>query len=151
MDGSRNLVTPVFKAARSFQTQRRDRRRLKFPLYRVQHAHRCIDCLVSQSIAMAHPVSRLFSRRFCQLSTPFPRVSNSLPRGFRAPIRNSPARRKYARPSGEKGPNPIPGQSPFKLWPFIAITLAGSATYVLMVRSRIGMNPFSIQALREPL
>ncbi|TQS39228.1 hypothetical protein Golomagni_00250 [Golovinomyces magnicellulatus] len=35
------------------------------------------------------------------------------------------------------GPNPNPGQNPFKLWPFALITLVGSGAYAFMVNSRI--------------
>lgn len=90
------------------------------------------------SLTMAHPLPRLASRRLCQVSTPFPRTSNSLPRTFRAAECNFPARRTYA--TGESGPNPTPGKSPFKIWPFVAITLGGSGLYALMVKSRAGMK-----------
>ncbi|KFY51413.1 hypothetical protein V497_09136, partial [Pseudogymnoascus sp. VKM F-4516 (FW-969)] len=46
------------------------------------------------------------------------------------------AARRFA--SGESGPNPKPGQSPFKIWPFVAITLLGTGSYILMARSRDG-------------
>jgi hypothetical protein len=91
----------------------------------------CI-CTSQKSAAMAQPLPRFLSRRFCQQSSLFTRASNT----FRSPIRNSPARRSYA--TGESGPNPRPGQSPFKVWPFVAITVAGSGAYILMVRSRTG-------------
>ena len=93
-----------------------------------------------QSPAMVHPLPRILSRRLCQLSSPTVRVSPSLPRSFQSQFRNSAARRGYA--TGESGPNPRPGQSPFKIWPFIAITLAGSGAYALMVRSRVGTCNF---------
>jgi hypothetical protein len=83
---------------------------------------------------MAHPLPRLLSGRLWQ-SSPVPKASRPILRGFRAP-HNSPARRTYA--TGESGPNPKPGQSPFKVWPFIAITLAGSGAYILMVKTRSG-------------
>ena len=38
------------------------------------------------------------------------------------------------------GPNPTPGRSPFKVWPFVAIALLGSYSYTLMVKSRIGQS-----------
>jgi hypothetical protein len=85
---------------------------------------------------MAHQIPRLFTRRACQPYS-FQTFSNTFPRAVRAPIRNAPARRSYA--TGESGPKPKPGQSPFKIWPFIAITLAGSGAYMLMVKSRNGM------------
>ncbi len=81
---------------------------------------------------MAQPFLKVSSRRFCQQSTPFFRASNPIPRNFRG----SPFRRNFA--TGEKGPNPIPGKSPFKIWPFVAITLVGSGAYILMVNSRAG-------------
>lgn len=37
------------------------------------------------------------------------------------------------------GRNPTPGQSPLRIWPFVLITLAGTASYALMVRSRAGI------------
>jgi hypothetical protein len=80
---------------------------------------------------MAHQVSRFLSRRLYQQS-PFQKISNPAIRTFRAPKSRS---RTYATGSG---PNPRPGQSPFKVWPFIAITLVGSGAYALMVRSREG-------------
>ena len=36
------------------------------------------------------------------------------------------------------GPNPTPGQSPFKVWPFVLIFVAGSGSYVYMVKNRTG-------------
>ncbi|PMD39823.1 UMP-CMP kinase [Hyaloscypha variabilis F] len=89
---------------------------------------------------MAHPLPRFFARRFCQQSSPFPRASNSFPRRFQA---NPSPRRNYA--TGESGPNPRPGQSPFKIWPFVAITVVGSGAYILMVRSRVDMAPTNEQ------
>lgn len=100
------------------------------------HARRHTASSKIQSPAMAHPLPRILSRRLCQQSFTFGKVSNSLHRSFQAQIRNSTARRSYA--TGESGPNPRPGQSPFKIWPFIAITLVGSGAYVLMVKSRAG-------------
>lgn len=94
------------------------------------------------SLTMAHQLPRLASRRLCQVSTPFPRPSNSLPRTFRASKRNFQARRSYA--TGESGPNPTPGKSPFKIWPFVAITLGGSGLYALMVKSRAGMKQLAV-------
>ena len=44
------------------------------------------------------------------------------------------------RPYGS-GPNPTPGRSPLKVWPFILITLIGTASYTYMVRSRAGSTP----------
>jgi hypothetical protein len=86
---------------------------------------------------MAHPIPRLLSRRLCQPSSFLLKHQSPIPRTFRPQLPKSPARRTYA--TGESGPNPKPGQNPFKIWPFIAITLAGSGAYVLMVRSRAGM------------
>ncbi|KAJ5032435.1 uncharacterized protein L3040_009040 [Drepanopeziza brunnea f. sp. 'multigermtubi'] len=85
---------------------------------------------------MAHPLPRLFTRRFCQPST-FPKTFNSTPRTFRASIRNSPARRSYA--SGN------PNSSPLKIWPFVGIIFAGSGAYVLMVKSRVEMAESNAQ------
>ncbi|TVY19112.1 Uridylate kinase [Lachnellula arida] len=81
---------------------------------------------------MAHPLSRMLSRRICQQWTPFQTISRAL----RTPIRQPAGRRAYA-----TGPNPRPGQNPFKIWPFVAITLAGTGSYILMVRSRTDMAP----------
>ena len=89
-------------------------------------------------LQMAHAGPRLLPRRVCQPSSIFQKTSNSLfTRNFRDPTYKCLARRSYA--TGESGPNPKPGQNPFKIWPFIAITLAGSGAYVLMVKSRAGM------------
>ncbi|KAH6666644.1 adenylate kinase-domain-containing protein [Halenospora varia] len=88
---------------------------------------------------MAHPMPRLFSRRVCQQFTPFAKPSRNLRRQFQS----RGGKRSYA--TGEKGPNPTPGQSPFKIWPFVAITLMGSGAYALMVRSRVDMAPPSQQ------
>jgi UMP-CMP kinase len=85
---------------------------------------------------MAHQIPKIFSRRVCQPSSTFQKFSNPISRTFRAPVRNAPARRSYA--TGESGPKPKPGQSPFKIWPFFALTLAGSGAYMLMVKSRTG-------------
>jgi len=92
----------------------------------------------TQSAAMAHPLPRFLSRRLWQQSSAFSWSSNPLRENFQVQIRNSITRRSYA--TGESGPNPRPGQSPFKIWPFIAIAVAGSGAYVLMVRSRLGMG-----------
>lgn len=55
----------------------------------------------------------------------------------RTPIFQAPAlNRTYG-----SGPNPNPGRSPLKVWPFIAITLLGTGSYTLMVRSRAGEIP----------
>ncbi|CZT47967.1 probable uridine-monophosphate kinase (UMP-CMP kinase) [Rhynchosporium secalis] len=88
---------------------------------------------------MAHPLPRLFTRRFCQASC-FPRSLNSTSRTlFRSSIRNpTPAtRRGYA--SGN------PSSSPLKIWPFVGIVVAGSGAYALMVRSRVDMPPTTEQ------
>ncbi|KAH8792712.1 adenylate kinase-domain-containing protein [Hyaloscypha finlandica] len=89
---------------------------------------------------MAHPLPRIFSRRIYQQSSPSARASNLFPRRFQV---NSAPRRSYA--TGESGPNPRPGQNPFKIWPFVAITVAGSGAYILMVRSRTDMAPTNEQ------
>ena len=67
-----------------------------------------------------------------------------MPRTFSAPISKAPARRTYAS-TGESGPNPTPGQNPFKIWPFVAIVLAGSGAYVLMVNQRKGTFAIAFQ------
>ncbi|KAH7364483.1 adenylate kinase-domain-containing protein [Rhexocercosporidium sp. MPI-PUGE-AT-0058] len=88
---------------------------------------------------MAHPLPRLFSRRFCQPSA-LPRSLNSTPRtSFRSALRNpsQTTRRGYA--SGN------PNSSPLKVWPFVGIVLAGSGAYALMVRSRVEMPPTTEQ------
>ncbi|CZS91177.1 probable uridine-monophosphate kinase (UMP-CMP kinase) [Rhynchosporium agropyri] len=88
---------------------------------------------------MAHPLPRLFTRRFCQASS-FHRSLNSTSRTlFRSSIRNpTPAtRRGYA--SGN------PSSSPLKIWPFVGIVVAGSGAYALMVRSRVDMPPTTEQ------
>jgi len=118
---SRDLGTPNLFSARA-----------AFKLF--CKSSRCISRNPGQ-LQMAHPLPRFFSRRFCQRSSPFSKASNSFPRRFQA---NSAPRRSYA--TGESGPNPRPGQSPFKIWPFVAITVAGSGAYILMVRSRVGMR-----------
>ena len=83
---------------------------------------------------MAQPLPRFLSRRLCQST--FLKQQTPIPRTFRLQFPKATARRTYA--TGESGPNPRPGQNPFKVWPFIAITLAGSGAYVLMVKSRAG-------------
>lgn len=107
---------------------------------------------------MACQIPKFFSRRVCQPSSPFQKLSSQAPRSLRASIRNSPARRNYA--TGESGPKPKPGQSPFKIWPFVAITLVGSGAYMLMVKNRTGTwklchltAPLQINSwsIREPL
>ncbi|TVY30423.1 Uridylate kinase [Lachnellula hyalina] len=85
---------------------------------------------------MAHPLSRLLSRRMCQQWTPFQKTPGSVSRALRSPIQKPAGRRAYA-----TGPNPNPGQNPLKIWPFIAITLLGTGSYILMVRSRTDMAP----------
>ncbi|TVY53372.1 Uridylate kinase [Lachnellula cervina] len=81
---------------------------------------------------MAHALSRMLSRRMCQQWTPLQKTPGSTSRVLRQPA----GRHAYA-----TGPNPRPGQNPFKIWPFIAITLAGTGSYILMVRSRTDMAP----------
>lgn len=78
---------------------------------------------------MSRSIPRLFSLRFA--SSTRPAVRSQLPS---ATLRNTT--RRFA--SGESGPRPTPGQSPFKIWPFVAITLMGTGSYILMVRSRDG-------------
>ncbi|TVY49096.1 Uridylate kinase [Lachnellula occidentalis] len=85
---------------------------------------------------MALPLSRLLSRRMCQQLTPFQKTPGSISRTLRAPLQKPAGRRAYG-----TGPNPHPGQNPFKIWPFIAITLLGTGSYILMVRSRADMAP----------
>lgn len=92
---------------------------------------------------MANQIPRLFSRHICQPSAPFSKVSNSIPRALRAPLRNAPIRRTYA--TGESGPRPKPGKNTITIWPFVAITLAGSGAYALMVKSRAGTLQFFIK------
>lgn len=96
----------------------------------------CCELCNKPAAAMAQHMPKMFSRRICRQLSPFQILSNPVSRTFRASIRNSPAQRSYA--TGESGPNPKPGQSPFKVWPFVAITVAGSAAYMLMVKSRTG-------------
>lgn len=93
---------------------------------------------------MAQQIPKMFSRRFCQQVSPFRKLSKSMPRTFSAPISKAPARRTYAS-TGESGPNPTPGQNPFKIWPFVAIVLAGSGAYVLMVNQRKGTFAIAFQ------
>jgi hypothetical protein len=88
---------------------------------------------------MAHPISRFLSSRLCQPSSLFLKQQSFIPRTFHPQFPKSAARRSYA--TGESGPNPKPGQNPFKVWPFVAITLAGSGAYALMVKSRAGTFP----------
>lgn len=93
--------------------------------------------ILKQLGRMAHSLPRLFTRRVCQSSPASPFLQSA--KAFRAPaapFRTSIARRTYA--TGESGPNPTPGQSPFKIWPFLAITAVGSVAYVLMVQQRAG-------------
>ncbi|PQE27100.1 uridylate kinase protein [Rutstroemia sp. NJR-2017a WRK4] len=75
---------------------------------------------------MAHPLPRSFARHIFRTSA---RPFQTLPKSRFA----GSARRGYA--TGN------PSQSPFKVWPFVAITLAGSGAYALMVRSRVGTAP----------
>ncbi|CZR50834.1 probable uridine-monophosphate kinase (UMP-CMP kinase) [Phialocephala subalpina] len=87
---------------------------------------------------MATTLPRFLSRRLCH-SSPLPRFSQSIPRNSPSPFHSS-ARRSYS--SGFKD---TPGRSPFKIWPFVAITLAGSGAYALMVKSRADMAPTTEQ------
>jgi hypothetical protein len=88
---------------------------------------------------MARPLSRLLSRRMYQQWTPFQKTPGSVSRALRAPIQKPAGRRTYS-----TGPNPRPRKSPIKIWPFIAITLAGSGAYILMVRSRAGTSQSTV-------
>ena len=117
----------------------------------------------SAANTMAHIFARLFSSRACRPLSPFS-SSSPIPRICRAAKgSNFIARRTYA--TGESGPNPKPGQSPFKIWPFLLITAAGSGAYILMVQQRAGEFNWAyftflemleragsiLQELREPL
>ena len=73
---------------------------------------------------MSRPFARLLAQRAARPSL------------WRPQQLRTPAARRFA--SGESGPNPRPGQSPFKVWPFVAITLVGTGAYVLMAKSRDG-------------
>jgi hypothetical protein len=85
---------------------------------------------------MARSLLRLFSQRLASSACkPNSRLPSSHHHLFSPSSRSRLHRRTYA-----TGPNPRPGQSPFKVWPFIAITLAGTGAYVLMVRNRAGMS-----------
>ncbi|OBT61598.1 hypothetical protein VE03_08932 [Pseudogymnoascus sp. 23342-1-I1] len=77
---------------------------------------------------MSRPMSRLFAQRLGG--------ARALPAPTARPLFRSVAQRRFA--SGESGPNPNPGQNPFKVWPFVAITLLGTGSYILMARSRDG-------------
>ncbi|RFU35175.1 hypothetical protein B7463_g1123, partial [Scytalidium lignicola] len=77
----------------------------------------------------------MFSRRLCQQFSALQRASYPVKGSFRASIPKEPARRCYA--TGGQGPTP--NKSPMKVWPFLALTLAGSGLYMLMVRSRENM------------
>lgn len=79
------------------------------------------------TLTMSRPMCRLFTQRLG--------ASTRLSAPARTLLRN-PAGRRFA--SGESGPNPKPGQNPFKVWPFVAITLLGTGSYILMARSRDG-------------
>ncbi|KAL3423914.1 uridylate kinase [Phlyctema vagabunda] len=106
---------------------------------------------------MAHLIPRIISRRAwsstCQpsiaastssasasLSHAICRARPAPANAFRSSYNARVPRRGYAA-TGEKGPRPVPGQSPFKVWPFIAIFLAGTGSYVLMVNQRLDMPP----------
>lgn len=80
------------------------------------------------------------SRPMCRLFTPRLGASARLSQTPRTLFRNPAAGRRFA--SGESGPNPKPGQNPFKVWPFVAITLLGTGSYILMARSRDGSCMF---------
>ncbi|RAL63073.1 hypothetical protein DID88_004158 [Monilinia fructigena] len=77
---------------------------------------------------MAQPLP-LFSRRLFQNTSRLQHLSRA--RGHGSPFANSS--RGYANTGG-------PRNSPLKVWPFVAITLAGSGAYALMVRSRAGTD-----------
>jgi hypothetical protein len=89
---------------------------------------------------MARPLLRLFSQRIVSPSSNlFPQLSSSC-RPVSKVASKTPfyGRRGYA--TGESGPNPRPGQSTIRVWPFVAITLAGTGAYIMMVKSRAGMS-----------
>ncbi|KAA8577266.1 hypothetical protein EYC84_007242 [Monilinia fructicola] len=75
---------------------------------------------------MAQPLP-LFSRRLFQTPSRLHHLSRA--RGHGSPFANPS--RGYANTGG-------PRNGPLKIWPFVAITLAGSGAYALMVRSRAG-------------
>lgn len=88
-----------------------------------------------QSLPLSHTLSPItMSRPMCRLFTQ--RVGAAARLSPVRPLFRAPAARRFA--SGESGPNPKPGQSPFKVWPFVAITLLGTGSYILMARSRDG-------------
>ncbi|KAI9674487.1 MAG: hypothetical protein M1817_001825 [Caeruleum heppii] len=66
-------------------------------------------------------------------------VTTHIPRQSTSPL--SIHRRSASSSSGISGPNPKPGENPFKVWPFVAIFAAGSGTYVYMVKSRLANMP----------
>ncbi|KAG4028464.1 hypothetical protein MFRU_021g00540 [Monilinia fructicola] len=77
---------------------------------------------------MAQPLP-LFSRRLFQTPSRLHHLSRA--RGHGSPFANPS--RGYANTGG-------PRNGPLKIWPFVAITLAGSGAYALMVRSRAGTD-----------
>lgn len=97
---------------------------------------------------MARPLLRLLSQRLGGSNQKFGSSVPSIRQPFqvRSLKQRWPSQRTYATGSG---PKTKPGQSPFKVWPFVAITLAGTGAYVLMVRSRAGMSIVSFITLRR--
>ncbi|KAG9241644.1 adenylate kinase-domain-containing protein [Calycina marina] len=98
---------------------------------------------------MAQQIPRFISRRFRQQASLFCRFSAPVPRPFAPPPKVPALRRTYAS-TGESGPNPNPGQNPFKIWPFVAIFAAGTGAYVLMVNQRIDMAPTDKKQIPAP-
>lgn len=92
---------------------------------------------------MARPLLRLFSQR---LARPVPKSSTNLTSSFR-PVQNASSKSRlprYRTYIPGSGPNPSPGQK-LKVWPFVAVTLAGTGAYILIVRSRVGTSMVLLQ------
>lgn len=109
------------------------------PLHLIDHM-RSTPVLVSTSHpAIYSPVAAFNGHFFGSISDRVLRSSSSSLSVSLSHNRNLHQQRGYA--TSWKHTTP-PGKSPLKVWPFVLITVVGSATYVSMVKSRAGrMNP----------
>ena len=93
---------------------------------------RLVDCDLPASRLHHKPLASLMLRPKTQYSSSITRLPLKIFKSVSV-TRNSSRRRAFSS-------RPKPGQSPLKIWPFIAITLLGTFSYQYLVKRRIGEN-----------